>query len=69
MIENYGFQPQYAAYELTEKSFWRMSDVGLFMTENLTTLHSRSDTSDNFAKSSESGSSGNENTASDTKKK
>ena len=45
-----------------------MSDVGLFMTENLTTLHSRSDTSDNFAKSSESGSSGNENTASDTKK-
>ena len=67
LIENYGFQPQYAASELTEKNLWRKFDAGLFMTENLTTLHSRSDAFDNLARSSESGSSGNENIASYTK--
>ena len=66
-VSSYGFQPQYAASELTEKNFWRMFDAGLFMTENLTILHSRSDASDNLARSPESGSSGNENIASDTK--
>ncbi|KAG8657647.1 delta(24)-sterol reductase [Manihot esculenta] len=30
LIENHGFQPQYAVSELTEKNFWRMFDAGLY---------------------------------------
>lgn len=30
LIENHGFQPQYAVSELTEKSFWRMFDASLY---------------------------------------
>ncbi|XP_020589629.1 delta(24)-sterol reductase-like [Phalaenopsis equestris] len=30
MIENHGFQPQYAVSELSEKDFWRMFDGGLY---------------------------------------
>nr|UES73131.1 delta24-sterol reductase [Gymnema sylvestre] len=30
LIENHGFQPQYAVSELTEKNFWRMFDGGLY---------------------------------------
>lgn len=30
LIENHGFQPQYAVSELTERNFWRMFDAGLY---------------------------------------
>lgn len=30
LIENHGFQPQYAVSELNEKNFWRMFDAGLY---------------------------------------
>lgn len=30
LIENHGFQPQYAVSELSEKNFWRMFDGGLY---------------------------------------
>ena len=30
LIENHGFQPQYAVSELDEKKFWRMFDAGLY---------------------------------------
>lgn len=30
LIENHGFQPQYAVSELSEKNFWRMFDAGLY---------------------------------------
>ncbi|KAG9128880.1 hypothetical protein Leryth_009647 [Lithospermum erythrorhizon] len=30
MIENHGFQPQYAVSELSEKNFWRMFDAELY---------------------------------------
>ncbi|KAK8971423.1 Delta(24)-sterol reductase [Platanthera guangdongensis] len=30
LIDNHGFQPQYAVSELTEKNFWRMFDGGLY---------------------------------------
>ncbi|KAI8538485.1 hypothetical protein RHMOL_Rhmol09G0107400 [Rhododendron molle] len=30
LIENHGYQPQYAVSELDEKSFWRMFDAGLY---------------------------------------
>ncbi|KAK4709899.1 hypothetical protein R3W88_004412 [Solanum pinnatisectum] len=30
LIENHGFQPQYAVSELTEKNFWRMFDGSLY---------------------------------------
>lgn len=30
LIENHGFQAQYAVTELTEKNFWRMFDNGLY---------------------------------------
>ncbi|KAI5671036.1 hypothetical protein M9H77_11400 [Catharanthus roseus] len=30
LIENHGFQPQYAVSELTEKNFWRMFDAELY---------------------------------------
>ncbi|KAI3889696.1 hypothetical protein MKX03_007718 [Papaver bracteatum] len=30
MIENHGFQPQYAVSELNEKDFWRMFDASLY---------------------------------------
>lgn len=30
LIQNHGFQPQYAVSELTEKSFWRMFDGTLY---------------------------------------
>ncbi|XP_022727281.1 delta(24)-sterol reductase-like [Durio zibethinus] len=30
LIENHGFQPQYAVSELNEKDFWRMFDAGLY---------------------------------------
>ncbi|XP_027088891.1 delta(24)-sterol reductase [Coffea arabica] len=30
LIENHGFQPQYAVSELTEKNFWRMFDADLY---------------------------------------
>lgn len=30
LIENHGFQPQYAVSELDEKSFWRMFDADLY---------------------------------------
>lgn len=30
LIENHGFQPQYAVSELNEKSFWRMFDASLY---------------------------------------
>ena len=30
LIENHGFQPQYAVSELNEKSFWRMFDAELY---------------------------------------
>jgi len=30
LIENHGFQPQYAVSELSEKSFWRMFDASLY---------------------------------------
>ncbi|VFQ98383.1 unnamed protein product [Cuscuta campestris] len=30
LIENHGFQPQYAVSELSERSFWRMFDGGLY---------------------------------------
>ncbi|KAL8137970.1 hypothetical protein V2J09_003971 [Rumex salicifolius] len=30
LIENHGFQPQYAVSELNEKDFWKMFDAGLY---------------------------------------
>ena len=30
LIENHGFQPQYAVSELSEKNFWRMFDANLY---------------------------------------
>ncbi|XP_050230879.1 delta(24)-sterol reductase [Mercurialis annua] len=30
LIDNHGFQPQYAVSELNEKDFWRMFDAGLY---------------------------------------
>lgn len=30
LIENHGYQPQYAVSELDEKRFWRMFDAGLY---------------------------------------
>jgi len=30
LIENHGFQPQYAVSELNEKNFWKMFDAGLY---------------------------------------
>ncbi|KAB1206026.1 Delta(24)-sterol reductase [Morella rubra] len=30
LIENHGFQPQYAVSELNEKNFWRMFDAELY---------------------------------------
>lgn len=30
LIQNHGFQPQYAVSELTEKNFWRMFDGSLY---------------------------------------
>lgn len=30
LIENHGFQPQYAVSELSEKNFWRMFDPSLY---------------------------------------
>lgn len=30
LIENHGYQPQYAVSELSEKNFWRMFDAGLY---------------------------------------
>uniref|UniRef100_A0A803QSI1 Uncharacterized protein n=1 Tax=Cannabis sativa TaxID=3483 RepID=A0A803QSI1_CANSA len=30
LIENYGFQSQYAMFELDEEKFWRMFDAGLY---------------------------------------
>lgn len=30
LIENHGFQPQYAVSELSEKNFWRMFDAELY---------------------------------------